>query len=133
MPDQFESAAGEATAVFWDAIKQMTISDASAIPGGNDTAATDYFRDRTSDRLRTRFRPIVEDKMTEVGIYRIYDDLMGKYDALPLVSKPTFDLDGYITENALNGLFTVLGQEEKRIREDPVARTTDLLRRVFKD
>ncbi len=71
--------------------------------------------------------------MSEAGLYRIYNDLMDQYDALPLVSKPAFDLDEYITERTLSGLFTVLGQEEKRIREDPAARTTELLRRVFQD
>ena len=126
-----ELAAGEATSVLWDAITAMTITDAFKILGGDETAATDYFRERTSEALRIRFRPIVRNKMSEAGLYRIYNDLMDQYDALPLVSKPTFDLDGYVTERTLKGLFTVLGQEERRIREDPAARTTELLRRVF--
>jgi hypothetical protein len=126
-----ELAAAEARSIFWDTITEMTIADAFGILNGGETAATDYFRARTSDRLRARFEPIVHSKMSEVGLYRIYNDLVDQYSKLPFVSKPAFDLDEYITENALNGLFTVLAQEEALIREDPAARTTDLLRRVF--
>lgn len=128
-----ELAAGEAKSVLWNAITNMTIGDAFGILGGGDTAATDYFRDKTSDRLHERFRPIVEGTMSEAGLYRIYNDLLDQYDALPLVSRPSFDLDGYITERTLSGLFTILAREEARIREDPAARTTELLRRVFEN
>lgn len=126
-----ELAAGEATDIFWNAITQITIADAMGILNGNETAATDYFRSRTETSLRQRFMPIVQGKMSEVGLYSTYNELADYYDNLPLTTKPALDLDEYITERALNGLFTVLGQEEKRIREDPVARTTDLLKRVF--
>ena len=127
-----ELAAKEATSVFWNAISAMTIADAFNILTGGETAATDYFRDRTYERLYDRFQPIVQTKMSEAGLYRIYNNLMDHYDALPITSKPTFDMDAYITEKSLDGLFTILAQEEKRIREDPLARTTDLLRRVFR-
>ena len=126
-----ERAAGEATDVFWSAIKAMTFADAWGILNGDDTAATAYFRKQTSAALRGRFGPIVRDKMSEVGLYQVYTSLLDAYAKLPFVSKPDFDLDAYITDRALGGLFTVLAQEEKRIRDDPVARTTDLLRRVF--
>lgn len=126
-----ERAAGEATKVFWNAITQMTLQDAFGILNGGETAATNYFRTRTQDDLHNRFKPIVKNKMSEVGLYQIYNELTDYYNNLPLVSEPALDLDEYITERALNGLFTVLAQEEKRIREDPVARTTNLLRRVF--
>ncbi|MGA1843864.1 MAG: DUF4197 domain-containing protein [bacterium] len=126
-----EKAAGEAREVFWDAITQMTLADAFGILRGKDTAATDYLREHTGEMLRSRFQPIVTAKMGEVGFYRIYENLANRYNTLPFVTKPAIDLNAYVTERALDGLFTILGQEEKRIREDPTARTTDLLRRVF--
>lgn len=126
-----EATAGEAQEVLSSAISQMTLTDVFEILNGADTAATDYFRDHTEDSLRTRFRPIVSAKMANVGLYKLYDGLVTRYAALPFVSKPTVDLDGYITDKTLDGLFAVLAQEEKRIREDPAARTTDLLHRVF--
>lgn len=126
-----ERAAGEAASVFVGAITSMTLDDAFAILNGGETAATDYFHAKTSDELRARFRPIVEQKMGEVGLYNSYNTLMDKYTSLPFVEKPVVDLDGYITERALGGLFTVLADEEKRIRDDPAARTTALLRKVF--
>jgi hypothetical protein len=126
-----EKAAGEATSVFWNSIKAMSFADAWGILNGDDSAATAYFRKQTSATLRSRYLPIVHDKMSEVGLYQVYQSLLDAYTALPFVTKPNFDLDAYITDRALGGLFTVLAQEEKRIRDDPVARTTDLLRRVF--
>lgn len=126
-----ERAAGEATQVFWNAIKGITLQDAFGILNGGETAATEYFRTRTEQTLRGRFKPIVQAKMSEVGLYTTYNELTDYYNKLPFVTKPALDLDEYITQHALDGLFTVLGQEERRIREDPLARTTDLLRRVF--
>jgi hypothetical protein len=126
-----ERAAGEATDVFVDAVTQMTFADAREILQGNETAATNYFRDKTSDRLRTRFSPIVDQKMQEVGLARLYQDLVNRYRAIPLVPKVDLDLNSYVTVNALKGLFTVLGQEEQKIRSDPAARVTPLLKRVF--
>ena len=126
-----EAAAVEATAVFRDAILRMPVVDAWGILRGADTAATAYFRKRTSATLRERYLPIVQAKMADVGLYRIYGELMDAYSALPLVTRPALDLDAYITERALDGLFSVLAAQERRIRDDPAARTTDLLRRVF--
>lgn len=126
-----ERAAGEAREVFWAAITQITIEDAFGILNGGENAATSYFRSRTEEALHGRFKPIVMEKMSEVGLYRIYNELTGYYNKLPIVTAPALDLDEYVTEHALNGLFTVLEQEEKRIRTDPLARTTELLRRVF--
>ncbi len=127
-----ELAAGETREVFWDAITQMTVADAFAILHGNDTAATAYFRDRTWQTLQTRFQPIVQQKMDEVGLSRLYGEVTDLYESLPLVDKPALvDLDEYVTREALSGLFTVLAQEEQKIRRDPLARTTELLRRVF--
>ncbi len=126
-----EMAAGEAKDVFWLAITEMTLSDAMGILNGGDRSATDYFYAHTSDRLRTKFRPIVTEKMQEVGVYNTYNELLDKYSRIPFVSKPSIDLDGHITEKALGGLFDTLAGEEKKIREDPAARTTALLRKVF--
>ncbi len=126
-----ELAAGEAKALFWETVTGMTLADAFGILNGGETAATDYFRDRTSGPLRDRFTPIVQDNMNKVGIYQTYGELVRRYEAIPLVEAPAFDLDAYITQKTLDGLFTVLADEERRIRADPVARTTDLLRRVF--
>ena len=127
-----ELAAGEARDIFWTAVTGMTISDAFGILKGHDTAATEYFRARTGDALRERFRPIVEEKIGEIGLSRVYGRIADAYNGVaPPGSESLVDLDDYVTERALDGLFTVLGQEERKIREDPMARTTDLLRRVF--
>jgi hypothetical protein len=128
-----ERAAGEATSVFGKGIQQMTIQDARGILDGGDTAATDYFRRTTSGELRERFAPIVEEKMAAVGLVSLYDDLTTRYRAIPLSSlagEPP-DLRSHVTEGALDGLFTVLGQEESKIRRDPAARSTELLQQVF--
>jgi len=126
-----EHAAAEATDIFWRGIERMTFSDAQAILGGGNTAATDYFERTTRGELRTRFHPIVDAKLSDVGVVRAYDELIGRYEALPFAEKPSFDLRSYVTEGALDGLFEVLGEEETRIRNDPAARTTALLRKVF--
>lgn len=127
-----EQAAGEATEVFVGAIRSMTIADARDILTGGDTAATEYFRRTTGDTLRARFAPIVDDKMQQVGLAQTYRDFIGRYEALPIPGRPAApNLENYVTDRALDGLFTVLGEQEKRIRTDPAARVNDLLRRVF--
>lgn len=126
-----ETASAEAKAVFWQAVGQMSISNAYGILNGPPDAATTYFRDRTEGTLRERFSPIVERAMQEVGLYRAYDALLSRYSALSLLGSPTVELDRYVTDETLDGLFLVLAQEEERIRTDPVARSTELLRKVF--
>jgi hypothetical protein len=126
-----EKAAGEATPVFVDAIQGMSIEDASGIVRGNDTAATSYFKKKTTAPLTTKFRPIVDEAMKNVGVTKLYESLVGQYTSTPFASAPKLDLNGYVTDKALSGLFTVVGDEEKRIRKDPVARSTDLLKQVF--
>jgi hypothetical protein len=98
---------------------------------GHETAATEYFQGRTSDKLTTIFKPIVSRTMNEVGVTRQYKDLVGRYESIPFVKKETFDIDQYVVTKALNGLFHVLGEEEKKIRTNPAARVTDLLKEVF--
>jgi len=127
-----ENAAGEATPVFVDAIEKMSFSDAVGILKGNDTAATTYFKKTTSAPLREKFSPIVDGAMKKVGVVKLYDDLVGQYTAaVPFTKAPKFDLNGYVTDSALSGLFKVVGDEEKKIRKDPAARATDLLKQVF--
>lgn len=126
-----EQAAGEATAIFWQAVSGLTIQDAHGILRGADDAATVYLRGRTEDTLRARFTPVVQSAMSQVGLYRAYDDLVGGFRALEQVASPKVELERYVTDATLAGLFTVLADEEKRIRTDPAARTTALLRQVF--
>ncbi len=126
-----ERAAGEAAPVFVDAIRGIRIDDARNLLEGGDTAITDYFRRTTRDALRARFEPIVSEKVNEVGLVRLYGDLVRRYAALPFAKDVPPDLTSYVTERSLAGLFTVLGEEETRIRTDPGARVTALLREVF--
>lgn len=126
-----EQAAGEAKGVFWEAISTMTLDDAMGVLNGGETAATDYFRTRTSESLREKFSPIVTEKMQTVGLYNAYEPMVERYNALPFVTAPAVDLETHVTDGALDGLFTVLADEERKIREDPVARTSDILKRVF--
>ena len=128
-----EKAAPRAKAHFVEAIREMTFEDARKILGDGDTAVTDYFRGKTQKKLYDEFRPTVSASMDEVGVTRSYKNMVGKYAALPLVGgkAESVDLDHHVTTKALDGLFLVLGQEEKKIRTDPAARVTDLLKDVF--
>lgn len=126
-----EKAAPFARDIFWGAIKRMTFSDATRILKGGNTAATDYFRGVTTEELTTAFQPIVTESMESIGVTRQYEVLAGRYNALPFVKSQAFDLDRYVVDKALDGLFYVLAEEERKIRTDPAARVTDLLRTVF--
>jgi hypothetical protein len=126
-----ELAAAEAVPVFADAITSMTFADARGILDGGDSAATDYFRGKTADELASRYAPIVADQMETVKAVSLYNDLVGRYNQIPLVPKVECNIEDYVTEKALDGLFTVLAQEEEKIRENPAARTTELLKTVF--
>ena len=126
-----EQAAPFAKQIFWDAIGEMTFDDVRKILSGNDTAATDYFKGKTTDRLTGVFKPIVDKSMNEVGVTRQYHELLGYYEKIPFVKKETFDIDQYVVTKALDGLFHMVGEEETKIRKNPTARTTDLLKEVF--
>lgn len=126
-----ERAAAEAKPVFADAIRGVTLQDAVGIVRGGDTAATDYFRKATEARLTERFRPIVASSLSKVGARKQYDALVAQYRTLPLAEPANLDLDAYTTKKALDGLFTLLAEEEKKIRTDPAKRTTSLLKKVF--
>ena len=126
-----ETAAAEATPVFIDAVKSMSFADAKDILKGNDTAATDYFRDATRKELTGRYQPIVRKAMDSVGAVQAFEDLQSRYNDLPFTPDLNYQIEDYVVEQALDGLFNVLASEEKKIRENPAARTTELLRRVF--
>jgi len=126
-----EKAAPEAKSIFVDAVKQMQFEDAQKILQGPDNAATEYFREKTSGRLAEVFKPIVRNSMNSVGVTRQYEDLNTKLSSIPMGGKLGFDLDQYVTDKSLKGLFLMVAVEEKKIRQDPAARTTDLLKKVF--
>ncbi|MQY76882.1 MAG: DUF4197 family protein [Spirochaeta sp.] len=126
-----EQAAALAIDIFIDAIKQMTIGDAGAILQGADDAATRYLENNYRDRLYHSFYPVVEKAMQEVGLARIYKFILDKYNSIPLIEKKEYNLDEYITNRALDGLFLMVSREEKEIRTNPVARVTELLKKVF--
>ncbi|WP_089318906.1 DUF4197 domain-containing protein [Pontibacter ummariensis] len=126
-----EDAARSAVPVFVDAIKQMTIADAWAILRGDDNAATEYLRRTTSQQLYDKFNPIIVNSLEKTNATRYYTDIVNQYNKIPLVQEVNPDLDDYATKKAIDGLFVLIAQEEQNIRENPVARTTDLLRRVF--
>ena len=126
-----EAAAPVAKQVFLDAVRRMTFEDAMTILRGNSHEATDYFRGSAGPELERLFRPIVDDKLESVGATRSFNTLMRKVDDLPLVNRPVVDLNDYVTGEALDGLFMMLAREEERIRTDPLARTTELLKKYF--
>ncbi|MEJ2725888.1 MAG: DUF4197 domain-containing protein [Deltaproteobacteria bacterium] len=126
-----ERAAPEAKSLFWNAIKTMTFSDARKILNGRENEATLYFKDKTWDRLEALAKPVVHDAMGEVGVTRTYQNLEARARTVPLAGNLSFDLDQYVTQKTLDGLFFMLAQEERKIREDPAARTTELLKKVF--
>jgi hypothetical protein len=126
-----EKAVPSAKEIFWDAIGEMTFDDARKILNGNDTAATDYFKAKTSKKLHAAFRPSVEQVMDQVGVNKQYNDLIGRYKSVPFAKSITFDVNQYVTEKATDGIFYVVAQEEKKIRTNPAARVSDLLKEVF--
>jgi hypothetical protein len=126
-----EKAAPVATDIFIGAVKEMTIVDALKILSGGDTAATEYFRSKTYDKLYGAFKPPVSKAVQDVGVTRAYQQLVDKGKKARLIKDQSLDLDHHVTSKALDGLFYMVGEEEKKIRKDPVARVTDLLKKVF--
>jgi len=126
-----EQAAPEAKAIFLDALSKMTFDDARRILSGDDTAATEYFRQQTSAELATAFQPIVHSKLESVGVVKQYDQLMRNPLATSILGRNSFNLDDYVVSKALDGLFYMLAEEERKIRKDPAEQTTALLRDVF--
>jgi hypothetical protein len=134
-----EQAVPEAAGEFTSAIKSMSIEDAKSILVGTNNAATQYFRRTTETNLFERFLPIVKRATDQTGVTSSYKQLVEKVQSADvfggigksLLTNESVDLDQYVTHKALDGLFQVVGEEEKRIRENPVARTSDLLQQVF--
>lgn len=126
-----EDAALEAKPIFVAAIKQMTIQDAWNILKGNEDAATVYLIRTTSPALKEKFLPIIKASLQKVNATKYYADLVTNYNKLPFVDKVDPDLDEYATDKAIDGLFFMIAQEEKNIRKNPGARTSDLMKKVF--
>lgn len=126
-----EEAAKEAKPIFVSAIKQMTIQDAWNILKGEDDAATQYLDKTTSPQLTTKFKPVIQQALEKVSATKYYADLVNAYNKLPMVTKVNPNLDEYATEKAIDGLFVMVAKEEKLIRDDPGARSTELLKKVF--
>ncbi len=126
-----EDAAKEAKPIFVNAIRQMTIDDAFGILKGQPDAATQFLKRTTSNQLKEKFKPVIQNSLNKVSATKYYSDLVNTYNKIPLVEKVNPNLDDYATDLAIQGLFTMVAKEEKNIRENPMARTTELLKRVF--
>lgn len=126
-----EDAAREAKPIFMAAIKEMSIQDAWSILKGDNDAATQYLKRTTSGQLFEKFQPVIKASLEKVDATRYYSDLIGAYNKIPFVRDENADLDKYATQKAIDGLFIMVAREEKNIRENPGARTSDLLKKVF--
>jgi hypothetical protein len=126
-----EHAAPKAKPYFVQAVKEMTFEDARRILNGGDTAATEYFKAMTFNNLYEAFKPDVTASMNEVGVTRSYKAMIEKYQSLPSMKAVSLDLEQYVTQRSLDGLFIMVGEQEKEIRTNPAAQVTSLLRRVF--
>jgi hypothetical protein len=127
-----EDAVGHARPIFVDAIRQMTITDALNIVRGPNTAATDYFRTKTKDKLITAFTPVIKGSLDQFSATKYYGDVVNTYNNFPTtINKINPDLTSYVVGRAVDALFDQIAKEEANIRENPVARTTELLKRVF--
>lgn len=127
-----EDAAGYAKPIFVNAIKSMTISDAIGLVRNGDTSATHFFREKTTAQLTAAFMPVIKASLAKVNATKYYSDMVNKYNSLPIVfNKVNPDLAGFVTGKATNALFDMVAKEEKNIRNNFAARTTDLLKKVF--
>jgi uncharacterized protein DUF4197 len=126
-----ETASKEAAPIFINAITSMTISDGFAILKGGNNAATNYLRQKTSSQLRVKFNPVVKNAIGEVGVTKYWNPIITTYNKIPFIEKKNANLEDYITTKAMSGLFLMIEKEEKKIRINPLARVTDILKRVF--
>ena len=126
-----EDAVQEATPIFVDAIKGMTFNDARNILMGADDAATNYLQNTTSTALYAKFNPVVSNSLSKVGADQVWTDIINRYNQIPLVTKVNPDLTDYVTSQAMEGVFRMISVEEKNIRTNTAARTSDVLKRVF--
>lgn len=126
-----EDAAKEATPIFVSAVRSMTVTDAVNIVKGESDAATRYLKKTSSSALNDKFQPVIKNSLDKVQATKYWEELIKAYNRLPLVKKMNPDLTSYVTTKAIDGLFVMVAKEEEKIRKDPKARTTELLRRVF--
>jgi len=126
-----EDAVGEATPIFVDAVKGITFTDARNILLGSETAATEYLTRATQTRLHDKFHPVIDQSFRKVGADQVWSNLITRYNALPFTNDVNPDLTDYVTGKALEGVYTMIAQEEKNIRNSVASRTTALLKRVF--
>jgi hypothetical protein len=126
-----EVATPKAKSLFLESIQEMTLDDVRQIYEGPNDAATRYFQAKMSAPLAHEMQPIVDNSLSEVGAIKAYDDAIGRYAAIPFVPDVKADLTGYVVDKGMDGIFFYLAKEEAAIRQDPVKRTTDLLRKVF--
>ena len=126
-----EDAAKSAQPIFVSAITGMNISDAIQIVKGPNNAATQYLARTTTPELKAKFTPVIKASLDRVDATRLWTDLINTYNQIPFVTRQNPDLTAYVTEKAIGGLFTMIAKEELKIRQDPVARTTELLKKVF--
>jgi hypothetical protein len=126
-----EDAVKEATPIFVDAVKQMTFNDAKNILMGNNTAATTYLQNTTSNALYTKFNPVIKNSFAKVGADQVWNNIITKYNSIPLVTKVNPDLTDYTTNKAMEGVFKMIAVEEGNIRTNLNARSSDLLKKVF--
>ena len=126
-----EDAVKEATPIFVDAVKGITFNDAKGILIGEDDAATQYLSNKTQSALYTKFHPVIQNSFQKVGADQIWENLINKYNSIPLTNNVNPDLTDYVTNEALKGVYTMIAVEEKEIRTKISSRTTDLLKRVF--
>lgn len=126
-----EAAVPEAKKLLVDSVKKMTVQDAKGILTGGDTAGTEYFRRTTQDPLRARFLPIVKRSTAKVGLAQTYNQYAGEAARFGLVKKEQANIDVYVTEKALDGLYFMIAEEEKKIRRDPVGAASGIISKVF--
>ena len=126
-----EKAAVEAKDIFVAAIKGLTITDALNIVKGEQNAATEYLKRQTTASLTSKFSPIIDNSLSEVNATKYWGDVMNTYNKIPFVQKVNPDLTAYVTERAIDGLFVMIAKEELNIRQNPAARVTELLQKVF--
>jgi hypothetical protein len=126
-----EDAAKEARPIFVAAIKGMGINDAIGIVRGQNNEATQYLRNTTSPELMAKFQPVIKNSLDKVDATKYWTDIMNTYNKIPFVQKMNPDLAAYVTNKAIEGLFVMIAKEELKIRKDPLAQTSELLKKVF--
>lgn len=126
-----EDAAKEAAPIFINAVKAMSINDGLSILNGSNDAATKYLKANTQAELLKKFKPIIENSLSKVNATKYWETIITTYNKVPLVTKMNPDLAGYTTQKAIDGLFILVANEELKIRQDPAARVSDILKKVF--